>query len=148
MDDHSPYGENVSRHFGYTGTEIAPEDPIEVDWKSSISKYAERPWVLRKIEISPRKQKLGTLMYMGNALRHKRWVTPIQRIETLTPSYPDRLPSLITPVFAGCEHPSLQHPSATAGSEKRCLPPQMTAVFIGHSLTPSEGLWTDSKFNV
>jgi hypothetical protein len=147
MDDHSPYDKNVSRHFGYTGTEIPPEDPIEVDWKSPISKYAERPWDLQKTETSPSKQKLGTLMYMGNALRHKRWVTPIQRIETLAPSYPDRLPSLITPAFTGCEHP-VQHLNAAAGSEKRYLPPQMTAVFTGHSPPPSEGLWTDSKFKV
>jgi hypothetical protein len=88
IDDHSPYDENITRHFGYTGTEVPREDPMKVDWKSSISKYGEWPWDLQDVKISLSRQKLGTLMYMGNALRYRRWVTPIQRIETLAPSYP------------------------------------------------------------
>lgn len=146
VDDHSPYDDNIARHFGYTGTEVPLEDPMEVDRKSSISKYGERPWDLQEVEISPSKQKLSSLMYMGNALRRRRWVTPIQRIETLAPSYPDRLPSLINPAFAGCEPLSVHHPIAAAESEKRCLPPQMTPVFTGAAPPHLDGLWTDGKY--
>jgi hypothetical protein len=149
IENESPNNQNVYRPYGYRRRIRVPRgDPWDVEWRSSITKYEHRPSNFRQREISPDKRKLDMLMYRADQLRHQRYVTPIQRIETLAPSYPDRLPPLIPPAFTGHEPPSVQHPMAVTEPERRCLPPHMSPVFTGQSPAPSEGLWTDGKSKV
>ena len=126
---------------------VSQKDPHNVATMRSISERVEGPLDRIQIDISLSKLKLGMLMGGGSNLGHRRWVTPVQRIEALAPSCPERLPTPVMSPLIGCWPTFQQHALIIGEPQRRLVPQHIAFDFTGQSF-PLEVGRTDGESKV